>query len=197
MSGNVPYFVGRGCYIMLDGKRKVVKDYFFTSSDHPHVPNTDKFWVQLQGEREARAFSDHDFAPLQEPVKGQVPPWLQIGRGIEYREDGQMKRAVISHYSILEGPKEPLHVQLHCRYVQEDGKTLVSRDSGCYQFTCSLNYRKFKPVGSQIQKEFDRQLAAERKEDKHKRAEKQKRLDMITRIWEKRSVKKTPKPPQP
>ena len=44
MSGYVPDFIKKDGYVKVK-----VKDFYFTSSDAPHVPNTDKLVLVLEG----------------------------------------------------------------------------------------------------------------------------------------------------
>ncbi len=86
MSGCVPDFIRKakieGGYVLFNGKKKRVLDYFWTSTDSPHVPNTDWFWVTLRGVGSVK-FHEHDFKPLKtqktkprQPRKVSVEPFF-------------------------------------------------------------------------------------------------------------------------
>lgn len=48
MSGYVPDFIKKGGYVKVGHVKIKVKDYYFTSSDTPYVPNTDKLVLVLE-----------------------------------------------------------------------------------------------------------------------------------------------------
>ena len=66
MSAYVPNFIKKGGYVKVGRVKVKVKDYYFTSSDTPYVPNTDKLVLVLEGGESIDAYR---FKPVRKEKK--------------------------------------------------------------------------------------------------------------------------------
>ena len=79
MSGQVPYYIREGYFVLSHGKPVKVLSYHFTANvDTPGLPNSDSLWVQLEGEK-PRLFGDLRLSPITE---GEKPSFIRVGRRV-------------------------------------------------------------------------------------------------------------------
>ena len=76
MSGHVPDFITKGGYVKLGMQEVKVVDYYFTASDAPFVPNTDKLILVLEGGRKIDAT---DVRPATKSKKRKTKKYFPLG----------------------------------------------------------------------------------------------------------------------
>lgn len=71
--------IEKGDNIVVNGKKRTVKDYYFTSSDEPYVPNTDQLWLVFENGEKWK----YD--------------WTKV-KGVKQRKKPKIKKRPIQHF---------------------------------------------------------------------------------------------------